>query len=256
MSYKSVSDINKSQVRNVTKHGKEIYKAAFNAAYPKYGEKVAHMIANSAVTKSGQLKNEDARNLKRLAAHAAVGAALGGAESFFSHPGKENRKKRIKAALAGAALGGADSALHDYIDKHYENFEGIAGSLAKRVAVAEQRIPLGRGSFQRAVESRLSGKILESVTVNMEVGVSDDGYLIAADYPRLKWGWDQGWDEDEHGELQIIQLHNVPEELADKLYAQGTSDQEFSDGYEAWEAARKYAVSNPLPNDLPIHHRP
>lgn len=38
------------------------------------------------------------------------------------------------------------------------------------------------------------------------------------------------------GPWWLIQLRDVPDDLADKLEAQGTSEQWFSDGYDAWQA--------------------
>jgi len=40
--------------------------------------------------------------------------------------------------------------------------------------------------------------------------------------------------------FEIFKLSRVPEDLAEKLIVQGTSDQEFSDGYDATRAAAPY----------------
>lgn len=59
MPYKSTKDIDPLKRRGMTFHGSEIYKSAFNSALKKYGdEATAHKVANSAVSKSGERKEE------------------------------------------------------------------------------------------------------------------------------------------------------------------------------------------------------
>lgn len=95
-------------------------------------------------------KNEDAATWRKVAAHAAVGAALGAGASYLEHP-KAKGKEKVKAAVAGGLLGAADSGIHNYIDSHYENFEQVAQTLAEELPAPR------RGAFQRAVEGRLKG---------------------------------------------------------------------------------------------------
>ncbi len=49
--------------------------------------------------------------------------------------------------------------------------------------------------------------------------------------------YEDGYSEDEN---ETILLSNVPEDIADNLLKQGTSDQYYSDGYEAANIAAKY----------------
>lgn len=78
--------------------------------------------------------------------------------------------------------------------------------------------------------------------------VYGDGSLYGAtddrngnDYERY---WMRAVSQDEEDETwAIYALQGVPDSLDKQLIDHGTSDQHFSDGYEAWNAAKKYAKS-------------
>lgn len=101
------------------------------------------------------MKNEDASHWKKLAAHTAVGAALGAGAAYLEHP-KSKGKEKAKAALAGGLVGAADAGLHNYIDDHYESFERVAQTLSEDVPQPD------RGEFQRVVEDKLKESIREA----------------------------------------------------------------------------------------------
>jgi hypothetical protein len=64
-------------------------------------------------------------------------------------------------------------------------------------------------------------------------GASTDGMADSIDYwPGSMW---------EDGEWELVELNNVPSDLARQLEAMGTGDQEFPDGYAAASAAADYA---------------
>ena len=64
-------------------------------------------------------------------------------------------------------------------------------------------------------------------------GASTDGAADSIDYwPETMW---------EESEWELVELNNVPPDLARQLEAMGTGDQEFSDGYDAANAAADYA---------------
>ncbi len=84
--------------------------------------------------------------------------------------------------------------------------------------------------------------------MNLYARVTTDGYLTAAAAEDDYTGSDKYWADyysDDFGEdeLDTLFLADVPEALADDLCEQGTSGQEFSDGYEAWQAVLPYAGS-------------
>lgn len=70
----------------------------------------------------------------------------------------------------------------------------------------------------------------------------NEGYLLAADYIKPEAYSDRYWadyysedlDEDE---IETICLEDVPDDIADKLVRQGTTEQWYDDGYEAWGIA-------------------
>ena len=72
--------------------------------------------------------------------------------------------------------------------------------------------------------------------------VANFDYLIAcSDNPAAKRG-DRFWADsysDEQGEVETVEIL-VPQNLVQALLAQGTDEQEYSDGYEAWQAVLKY----------------
>ena len=80
-------------------------------------------------------------------------------------------------------------------------------------------------------------------TVKLLARITEDGYLLYATTD-LANGWRDGfWQgvEMEGGDTpETVELFDVPPDLARKLTAQGTADQEFSDGYEAGSAAIPY----------------
>jgi hypothetical protein len=72
--------------------------------------------------------------------------------------------------------------------------------------------------------------------------VSEDGYMYGAGWADDGAGagryWHLATDECEPCFLESI---DIPDNLdAWPWLAQGTSDQEFSDGYEAWSAIQRY----------------
>jgi len=67
--------------------------------------------------------------------------------------------------------------------------------------------------------------------------VDDNTEEHAHDFDRY---WNVGGSLEELGEWELINLSAVPNDLAEQLMAQGTDEQHFSDGYEAWGAAKSY----------------
>jgi len=91
-------------------------------------------------------------------------------------------------------------------------------------------------------ESDKHESITEARGVDMVALYIGDGYLAGAStsdraYSISYWPSDM-WDGDD---WELAELNNVPPELAQQLEDQGTSDQFFSDGYEAANAAADYA---------------
>jgi hypothetical protein len=89
-------------------------------------------------------------------------------------------------------------------------------------------------------------KKAQQETVDLLARYIGDGYLSAAveannpaAYSERYWAdyYDENYNENEG---ETVPLHNVPMDLAQKFLAQGTSDQWFSDGYEAAQAAIPY----------------
>ena len=84
---------------------------------------------------------------------------------------------------------------------------------------------------------RVGGRVKR---VSLLARVTEDGYILGVtdDFDR---GWyDDFWADnysEENKELhpETIQIE-VPIEIRDKLLRQGTSDQVYSDGYQAWQA--------------------
>ena len=52
--------------------------------------------------------------------------------------------------------------------------------------------------------------------------------------------WNVGGSLEDLGEWELILLKDVPAELAEQLEVHGTSEQHFSDGYEAWQECIPY----------------
>jgi len=69
--------------------------------------------------------------------------------------------------------------------------------------------------------------------------VTDDGYLVAAAYEEEYTGYDNYWadyyDSDTDSDTMDTILVKIPKDIADKVVEQGTSGQEYSDGYAAWQ---------------------
>ena len=77
-------------------------------------------------------------------------------------------------------------------------------------------------------------------TRNLIAAYIGDGYLYgAADHPRasLPSYWMDVQYEDG---FALVELRDVPEDIADALEKQGTSEQYYADGYEAARAAEPY----------------
>ena len=77
--------------------------------------------------------------------------------------------------------------------------------------------------------------------------VTTDGYLLYAATDDEYTACDSYWpdyysDEFADDEVNTLGLTNVPDDLAADLCKQGTSEQVYSDGYEAWQAAAPYAT--------------
>jgi hypothetical protein len=82
--------------------------------------------------------------------------------------------------------------------------------------------------------------------MNLYARVTQDGYMLYAASDQDYTGSDRYWpdyysDEFPDGEVETLFLADVPADLAASLCEQGGSGQEFSDGYEAWQAALPYA---------------
>jgi hypothetical protein len=97
--------------------------------------------------------------------------------------------------------------------------------------------------------SRGSKQPIDEGTVPMVVAVIADGYVYGATETASS-----DTAEDPRYWLQLrldrepyaLFMATVPSDLADKLEVQGTSDQEFSDGYEAMRAVAPYMDSEPF----------
>jgi hypothetical protein len=97
--------------------------------------------------------------------------------------------------------------------------------------------------------SRGSKQPIDEGTVPMVVAVIADGYVYGATETASS-----DTAEDPRYWLQLrldrepyaLFRATVPNDLADKLEAQGTSDQEFSDGYEAMRAVAPYMEAEPF----------
>jgi hypothetical protein len=112
-----------------------------------------------------------------------------------------------------------------------------------RMAVAQEMADY----YKRAIEGGEYGPldeahVTEARTVNMYAMYIGDGYLAGAttdhngDDP---YYWPPEMREGD--DWEIAELNRVPQDLAEQLEVQGTSDQYFSDGYDAANAAAPYA---------------
>ena len=66
-----------------------------------------------------------------------------------------------------------------------------------------------------------------------------DGYLYGASDAPHAFSPDY-WALDEGEAFELVELVGVPDDLARRLLAHGTTEQDFSDGYEAARAAEPY----------------
>ena len=81
--------------------------------------------------------------------------------------------------------------------------------------------------------------------MNVYARVTTDGYLLYSATDDEYTGSDRYWpdyysDGFDTDEVDTILLTDVPDSLVGKLCEQGGSEQVFSDGYEAWQAALPY----------------
>jgi hypothetical protein len=91
-------------------------------------------------------------------------------------------------------------------------------------------------------QKKRAGEVIEE----MYALVSDDGYMLGAtdgwSDARSKSYWRYSVDNSHlDGGAELMTLVNVPLALAEKFKDMGTSAQRFSDGYDAWAAARKFS---------------
>lgn len=98
---------------------------------------------------------------------------------------------------------------------------------------------------------------IQAETMDLLARYIADGYLSAAemaDTPNAtsERYWADYYSEDyDQNKGETVSLKNVPMEIASRLLVQGTSEQVFSDGYEAANAAAPYVVQNNAPEELP-----
>lgn len=124
----------------------------------------------------------------------------------------------------------AQGAEMDDLDESWENF--LAGDLSLKDL--KKNPPTKEASVKEAGET----------IAEMYALVSDDGYMLGAtdDWhdARSKSYWRPFVDEDHVAEGKLMTLVNVPLNLAEKFKDMGTNAQWYSDGYEAWTAARRF----------------
>jgi hypothetical protein len=76
--------------------------------------------------------------------------------------------------------------------------------------------------------------------------LEDEGYLLGAAEKSDPWDdWSYWYIPDpQPGDTYVIYRlqRPVPRDVAEALLAQGTSEQVYSDGYEAMEVARRYGL--------------
>ena len=116
--------------------------------------------------------------------------------------------------------------------------------------------------YERCVKKvKQKQAIAQAETVDLLGRYIGDGYLSAVEYAdnssansEKYWAdyYDENYDENQG---ETVPLNNVPIDLAQKLLVQGTSEQWFSDGYEAANAAAPYVQdegSEELLSDTPM----
>jgi len=101
---------------------------------------------------------------------------------------------------------------------------------------------LQKGRFANAAEKDAAAV---TAATNLYALVYGDGSLYGATDNRQGsgsryWGIGLGAAPDYDDEWAIYELRGVPDDLAQNLMAQGSREQVFGDGYEAWDAASRY----------------
>lgn len=71
-----------------------------------------------------------------------------------------------------------------------------------------------------------------------------DGYLVAASTNLIEEFDHEREDIFDDDTPHTYDLKDVPEDVAAALLVHGTENQIYSDGYDAWEVARKYLSTN------------
>jgi hypothetical protein len=131
----------------------------------------------------------------------------------------------------------------------FDIFEKLDGLNKKPEKVKEYYAPgMGGEEFNRQKgqpEEDAEYPPEDGSTVDLVGRVTEDGYLLAAEYEEKFTGRDSYWpdyysDSFAEGDLETVRLSAVPHEIAKKLVAMGSDEQDYSDGYEAWDAARPF----------------
>lgn len=172
-------------------------------------------------------------------------AAMPGFPKGYVH---QNRRGEWVGVIEWASGGGVDRA--SFSDDRPDQFSWMPGVSNAQEAATHWVLNYKKGNPGFTFEGdRVPRHLLArqrlthqaASTVNLFTAVYGDGALYGATEdssgrdPRY---WARVASEDG---FAIYELHNVPIDLAAKLVDQGTPAQQFSDGYQAWDAAKRYA---------------
>jgi hypothetical protein len=143
-----------------------------------------------------------------------------------------------------------ESAADKIVSWVSENQNATASSLVKQFGITEKAAKaIMRRKSRGLREQQWFSGVVEKALIAEEEGsetlyafVIGDGSLYGAE-PNgdgADFWIGHGGDIDDENMWGLYELKNIPLDLAEKLMKQGTNEQVFSDGYEAWEAARPY----------------
>jgi len=100
-----------------------------------------------------------------------------------------------------------------------------------------------KDNFGRSARERMTARLKLDAGNKLYALVYGDGSLYGATTDR-RGGDSRYWQHSgvikPNSTWVIYELRGVPDELAEKLIDQGTTAQSFRDGYEAWDAAKRY----------------